>query len=110
MSRPRSKGYIRSMKSKSKISCTFLRLALFRLSQLLPVWAIQQFFDEFRAAEFHQSWVFLGVTVKRHANLPRARKHLRVVDRRFVLEHAGGDRRVSLHNVQCVAMEVSSSV
>jgi hypothetical protein len=30
-------------------------LALFRLSQDLPVLAIQQFFDEFGASEFHRN-------------------------------------------------------
>src|SRR5258706_12090375 len=107
MPRRWSKACIRPMKSKSKTSCTLLRLALFRLSQVLPVLAIQQFFDEFRASEFHQPRVFLYMTVKRHVDLPRARKHLGIVDCRFVLENVGADRRIPLHDTQCVAMEIS---
>ena len=41
---------------------------------------------------------------------PRTREHLRILDRHFVADGVGTDRRVTLHQAQRVAVEVPGSI
>src|SRR3954462_8287982 len=50
------------------------------------------------------------MAVERHADFPRAREHLRILDGGFIQNDIGTARRVALHYMQGVAMEISGSV
>src|SRR5688572_13248183 len=52
--------------------------------RLLREAPVDQLFDKRLALELHQLNVALHPAIQREADLPRARKHLRVVDRRLV--------------------------
>src|SRR5215472_19265519 len=85
-----------------RTSCSFARLP----AQM----AVHQLFNELHALEFQDLSVLFQPTIERHADLPRLRKHLRVLDGGLIGESVRGERRVAFDDVQRVAMEVAGPV
>src|SRR5262249_966940 len=56
------------------------------LTRLLLQLSIDYFFDKFHASKFENLCVLFLAAVERHAHLPRPRKHLRILDRHFVIQ------------------------
>ena len=52
----------------------------------------------------------LAPPVERHAHLPRPREHLRVLDRRLVLQRVGVERGVALDHLQRVAVVIAGAI
>ena len=71
---------------------------------------IQQLFGELHALVFQDPCILLDATIQGHADLPRPREHLRILNRGFVIERVRAAGRVALHDVQRVAMEVAGAV
>src|SRR5438552_5942087 len=72
--------------------------------------SIDELFRELHTLEFQGLDVRLHASIQRHADLPRTRKHLRVVDRGLVDQMVWRQGRVTLHDMQSVAMEISGPV
>ena len=81
-----------------------------RSSRLLAKVPVHQLFRERHALVFHQLHVRFAAAVERHLDLPRLRKHLRVLDRRFVVERVGVDRRVALRHLQRIAVVIAGAI
>src|SRR5262249_5554129 len=71
---------------------------------------IQHLFHERHAIELHQLHVLLDAAIKREPNLPRPREHLRIVDRRFVLQMVRRNRREPLGDLQHVAVVIADAI
>src|ERR1041384_7705255 len=54
--------------------------------------------------------VSVDESIERHAHLPRAGEHLRIVDRHFVLDVIAIDRRVALDDVKIGAVEIAGVI
>src|SRR5438445_509121 len=78
--------------------------------RLLAEMPVHQLFDKFHAPEFHDLGVLFQSAVEEHADLPRSREHVRILDGRLIekMVRAGGG--VSFDHVQRVAMEISCAV
>src|SRR5712692_7593167 len=50
------------------------------------------------------------VAIENHAHLPGSRKHLRILDRYFVVDVIGAHGSVPFNHMQLVAVEISSPV
>ena len=71
---------------------------------------VHQLLRELDALVFQELRVLLEPAVERHAHLPRTREHVRILDRRLVLDHVRRERRVALDDVQRVAVIVAGAV
>src|SRR5262245_41688771 len=71
---------------------------------------VNQVFCEFGALEFRELYVLFKTTVQRHAYLPWPCEHLRVLDGRFIPEGGSAHRRVTLDDVELIAVEVSGPI
>src|SRR5262245_58977520 len=69
-----------------------------------------RFLGHFLAPEFHQLCVWLNAAVDWHADLPRPREHLRVVECRFVPERVATDRRISFDDTERIAVEIADAI
>src|SRR6266705_6526865 len=72
--------------------------------------SIDELFRELYALEFQGLDVRLHTSIQRHADFPRTRKHLRILNRGLVHQMVWRQRRVTLHHMQSVAMEISGPV
>src|SRR5437899_12904930 len=72
--------------------------------------SIDELFRELHALEFQGLNVRLHTSIQRHADLPGSREHLRVLDRGLVHQMVWRQGRVTLHDMQRVAMEISGLV
>src|SRR5436190_18752103 len=81
-----------------------------RAAWLLAEMPVHQFFDELHAPEFHNLRVLFQSTIEEHADLPRSREHVRILDGGFIEEMVGARGGESLDNVQGVAVEISRAV
>src|SRR5215469_1543585 len=80
------------------------------LVRLLTQMAVHQLFHKLHAFEFQELSVLLQPPIERHADLPRPRKHLRVLDGGLIVEGIGGQGCVALDHVQGVAVKIAGSV
>src|SRR2546425_4369465 len=80
------------------------------VSGLLPQRPVHQFLDELDALELEKLCALVLPAIERHPNLPRPRKHLRVLDRDLVVEHVRAHGREPLDDVQRLAVEVARAV
>src|SRR4029077_5350339 len=72
--------------------------------------SVQQLFHELDALVFQDRGILFETAIQRQADLPGPRKHLRILDGRFVHQMVGADRRVPLNHVQGVAVEIPGLV
>src|SRR3954470_8677894 len=91
-------------------SGTWLSPGLLRRQRLLAPLAVHQFLDEFDALEVEQLRVLLDAAVERHADLPRPRESLRILDRRFVGNDVRAGAREPLDDVQLIAVEIAGAI
>src|SRR5262245_40018787 len=59
---------------------------------------------------FEQLSVLLFVPIKEHAHLPWSREHFRIFDRRFVPDVIGSGRRVTLDDVELLAVKIAGAI
>src|SRR5207245_9176053 len=71
---------------------------------------INCFFDHFNTPEVHELRIGFEPAVERKADFPRLREYFGIFDRRFVLDRISRNRRVSLDNMQGVAMKIAGSI
>src|SRR5207247_9331533 len=71
---------------------------------------INCFFDHFNTPEVHELRIGFEPAVERKADFPGPREYFRIFDRRFVLDRIWRNRRVSLDNMQGVAMKIAGSI
>src|SRR4030095_4144436 len=57
-----------------------------------------------------QPEIFLLVPIEHHAHLPWPREHLRIFDRRFVVDVIGVGKRVPLDDVELVAVKIAGAI
>src|SRR5207249_5735519 len=69
-----------------------------RSHSLLDEMPVHEFLGELHTLEIYELSILLHATVKGHAHLPGACKHLRVVDGRFVRQMIGAGRSIALDN------------
>src|SRR5262249_26655437 len=74
------------------------------LRELLELLERRQWIPESQALVLEDFEVLLDAAVQRHADRPRPREHLRIFDRRLVLQMVRADRCVSFNDVQLVAV------
>src|SRR5881396_2244019 len=72
--------------------------------------SIHELFGELHALEFQGLDVRLHTSIQRHSDLPRTRKHLRILDRGLVHQMVWRQGRVTFYHMQGIAMEVSGAV
>src|SRR5206468_386529 len=77
---------------------------------LLAQMPVHQFFDELHAPEFHNLCVLFQSAIEEHADLPRSREHVRILDGRFIEEMVRARGGVTFDNVQGVAVEISRAI
>src|SRR5204862_5925176 len=71
---------------------------------------INCFFDHFNTPEVHELRIGFEPAVERKADFPGPREYFGIFDRRFVLDRIWRNRRVSLDNMQGVAMKIAGSI
>src|SRR6202171_6402898 len=71
---------------------------------------VDQIFGERHTLELHELRVLVHAAIQRETHFPGPRKYFRIFDCRFVAEHLGAGRRVTLHHMQGVAMEIPGAV
>src|SRR5205807_8259420 len=72
--------------------------------------SIDELFRKLHALELQGLDVRLHTTIVRHTDLPWTREYFRVFDRSLVHQMEWRQRRVTLHDMQSVAMEISSAI
>src|SRR5262249_36477054 len=72
--------------------------------------SVYGFFHLFDATKVEDLSIGLKAPIQRQADLPRASKYLRIFNSCFIANGVPADRRVSLYDVEGVAMKVSSPV
>src|SRR5262245_11469774 len=82
----------------------------YSLAWLLAKVPIHELLNELHALEFQDLRVLLQPTIKRHTELPGPREHLRVLNGGFVGERVETERRVTLDQMQGIAVEVPGPV
>src|SRR5690348_3371905 len=82
----------------------FTSASLLAGQRLLAPLAVHQLLDELDALEVHDLRVLLEPAVERHADLPRLREHVGILDGRFVGEDVRRRPRPALDDVQRVAV------
>src|SRR6202140_312483 len=80
------------------------------LHRPLAQMAVQHLFGELDALELEQLCVLLDAYVQRHADLPRPRKHLVVLDRGLVIDVVRAGHRETLDDVGVVGRVVADPV
>src|SRR4030095_11921911 len=73
-------------------------------------WRVHQFFNKRHAVELDELNIRLHTAIEREAYFPRARKHLGILNCRFVLEVVRTQRPVALDHMEIRAMEIASAV
>src|SRR5438093_8563567 len=71
---------------------------------------INRFFHHFNTPEVHELSIEFEPAIKWEADFPGPCEYFRVLNGRFVLDRVSRDRRVSLDNVQGIAMEITGSI
>src|SRR5207244_12802376 len=71
---------------------------------------VHQFLHELYAFEVEELRVLLDAAIERHADLPRPRERVRILDRGFVRDDVGTRARQAFHDVQLIAVEVAGAI
>src|SRR5438067_784477 len=79
-------------------------------ARLLAEMPVHELLHELYALELQHLSVLFQPTIDGHADLPGPRKHLRVLDRRFIGQGINGEGSVAFDHMQRVAMEIPGPV
>src|SRR5262245_22503401 len=71
---------------------------------------VHQLFDKRHTVEFDELNIRLYTAIEREADFPRPRKHLGILNRRFVLEVVRTQRPVAFDHMKVRAVEISCTV
>src|SRR5262245_53810638 len=80
------------------------------LTRLLAQMTVQQFLDERDALVLEKLHMLLDPTIQWKRDLPRLGEDLRIVNRRFVTNVAGIERRITFHHVKGITMVVTRAI
>src|SRR5881397_683198 len=81
-----------------------------RLSSRLTQMSVDQFFHELNAFELHKLHISFDPAVQRHADLPRPREDLLILDSRLVVQAIGTGCRDAFDDVQFITMVIADTV